>query len=162
MAEFESKSTAVSNSGAARDNDPHEPVRPRLRKKWWHIGGQDVIFVPVRNDGLASSKADFDTNGNDTLDEGVFADSRTTDVYAPIEKYEGRHRFDPKATWTEEEEAKLVRRVRPSFRSRDSDMMSAHLTQYSWTGRFAFGLASCFLPCSLIGAISIRRCLTIC
>lgn len=124
MAEFDYKSTAVYNSGAVRDNDPNEPVRPRSRKKWWQIGGQDVIFVPVRNDGLPSSTADFDTNGNDTLDESVFADGRTTEVYAPIEKYEGRHRFDPKATWTEEEEANLVRRVRPSFRSREFHMIS--------------------------------------
>ena len=32
--------------------------------------------------------------------------------YAPINSYEGRHRYDPKAQWTEQEERKLVRKVR--------------------------------------------------
>ena len=31
--------------------------------------------------------------------------------YVPIEKYEGRHRYDPKATWTEAEEKSLIRRL---------------------------------------------------
>ena len=31
--------------------------------------------------------------------------------YMPIETYEGRHRYDPKATWTEAEEKALVRRL---------------------------------------------------
>ncbi len=151
MAEFEEKSTVVSNSGAVRDNEPHEPIHPRWRKKWWQIGGQDVIFVSVRDDGLPSNKADFDTNSNDTLDEGVFADSRTKDVYAPIENYEGRHRFDPKATWTEEEEANLVRRVRPCFRSREFHMMSAHPTQCSLDWKV------CLWACIMFFALQLDR-----
>ena len=35
-----------------------------------------------------------------------------TKLYAPIGKYEGMHRYDPKAVWEEEEERKLVRKVR--------------------------------------------------
>ena len=31
--------------------------------------------------------------------------------YVPIETYEGRHRYDPKATWTEAEEKSLIRRL---------------------------------------------------
>ena len=31
--------------------------------------------------------------------------------YVPIERYEGRHRYDPKATWTEAEEKSLIRRL---------------------------------------------------
>lgn len=31
--------------------------------------------------------------------------------YEPIDAYEGKHRYDPKATWTVEEEKKLVRKV---------------------------------------------------
>jgi hypothetical protein len=31
--------------------------------------------------------------------------------YRPIDKYEGIHRWDPKFTWTDEEEKKLIRRV---------------------------------------------------
>lgn len=31
--------------------------------------------------------------------------------YQPIDKYEGRHRYDPKARWTEAEEKALIRKV---------------------------------------------------
>ena len=33
--------------------------------------------------------------------------------YAPIDTYEGKHRYDPKARWSEEEEKKLIRIVKP-------------------------------------------------
>jgi hypothetical protein len=33
------------------------------------------------------------------------------ELYEPIAEYEGRHRYDPSAEWTESEEKKLVRRV---------------------------------------------------
>jgi hypothetical protein len=46
------------------------------------------------------------------LSEGeVFAGGGLASSYEPIEKYEGRHRYDPTAQWTEAEEKKLVRRV---------------------------------------------------
>lgn len=31
--------------------------------------------------------------------------------YVPIDTYEGRHRYDPKATWTQAEETALIRRL---------------------------------------------------
>ncbi|KAI4194322.1 MAG: hypothetical protein LQ350_007837 [Teloschistes chrysophthalmus] len=31
--------------------------------------------------------------------------------YIPIDSYEGRHRYDPKATWTKEEEQSLIRKL---------------------------------------------------
>lgn len=43
---------------------------------------------------------------------GVFATGANADLYKPIEKYEGAHRYDPKFEWSEKEEKKLVRRVR--------------------------------------------------
>ncbi|MCJ1372977.1 hypothetical protein MMC20_004203 [Loxospora ochrophaea] len=33
------------------------------------------------------------------------------DHYEPIEKYEGKHRYDPRAQWTEQEEKRLVRKI---------------------------------------------------
>ena len=119
MSEFDSKASAFATHGGIQDEEPRENVRPRRTKKWWHIGGQDVVFVPVSDDGVVSSKTDFDIDVTKTADGSVFADARTTDVYAPIEKFEGRHRFDPNATWTEEEETGLVRRVRPTLLSED-------------------------------------------
>jgi hypothetical protein len=112
MANSNSKSTADISFGTIADNKADGNTPTGRMRKWWHIGGKDNVFVSVSNDGSSSSKGDFDTNVTETADGTVFDDSRTADIYAPIEKYEGAHRFDPKATWTEEEELSLVRRVR--------------------------------------------------
>lgn len=92
----------------------------RLRKnKWWQFSGKDRSFVPTKGKGSNSSI----TSSQDdvySLNEGtVYSDARAAEIYKPIEKYEGRHRFDIRATWSDEEEKKLVRRVRrvtPSYR----------------------------------------------
>jgi hypothetical protein len=42
---------------------------------------------------------------------GVLAAGGSVELYAPIPEYEGKHRYDPKAEWTEKEEQVLVRRV---------------------------------------------------
>lgn len=42
----------------------------------------------------------------DTFEENSF-----DQFYVPIDTYEGRHRYDPKARWNEKEEKALVRRV---------------------------------------------------
>jgi hypothetical protein len=112
MAHSNDKSTATTNFGTITDGRADDNTPTYRRRKWWQLGGEDIIFVPVRNDGSRLSKSDFDTKVTETADGTVFSDSRTANVYAPIEKYEGAHRFDPKATWTEEEELALVRRVR--------------------------------------------------
>jgi len=61
------------------------------------------------------------STSSDSLDIGdikqalgaVYAEGGLTRDYAPIAEYEGRHRWDPRAEWTEFEEKRLVRRVRP-------------------------------------------------
>jgi hypothetical protein len=40
--------------------------------------------------------------------------------YAPIEQYEGRHRYDPKFEWTPQEEKRVVRKVS------DAECQAAH------------------------------------
>jgi hypothetical protein len=112
MANSNGKSTSTTNFETIEDDRAHGNTPTRRTRKWWHLGGEDVIFVSVRNDGSGLSKGEFDTNVTETADGSVFNDLRTADIYAPIEKYEGAHRFDPKATWTEAEELSLVRRVR--------------------------------------------------
>jgi hypothetical protein len=112
MADSNDKSTATTNFATIADDRAHGNTFTHRTRKWWHLGGEDIIFVSVRNDGSSLSKGDFDTKVTETADGSVFNDSRAADVYAPIEKYEGAHRFDPKATWTAEEELSLVRRVR--------------------------------------------------
>jgi hypothetical protein len=112
MANSNGKSTVTTDFETIADDRAHGSTLTRRARKWWQLGGEDIVFVPVRNDGSGSSKGDFDTVVTKTAEGSVFNDSRTADVYAPIEKYEGAHRFDPKATWTEAEELSLVRRVR--------------------------------------------------
>lgn len=43
----------------------------------------------------------------------TFATGASVKFNEPIPEYEGRHRYDPGASWTEEEEEKLVRKVLP-------------------------------------------------
>lgn len=49
---------------------------------------------------------------------GVLAGGGSVELYAPIPEYEGKHRYDPTAEWTEKEEKVLVRRVRTSTHAR--------------------------------------------
>jgi hypothetical protein len=41
----------------------------------------------------------------------AFSGGGDTRWYKPIDTYEGRHRWDPNAEWTKEEEKKIVRKV---------------------------------------------------
>ena len=88
---------------------------PHKANSWWKFGGRDRIFVPSRLQGSESTFKDF--RGDRTVDDdhnadgNVFSEPRAIEIYKPIEKYEGRHRFDLHATWSDEEEKRLVRRV---------------------------------------------------
>ena len=42
----------------------------------------------------------------------AFASGGQTRFYEPCENYEGRHRWDPKAEWTDKEEKRIIRKVR--------------------------------------------------
>jgi hypothetical protein len=42
---------------------------------------------------------------------GTFDDDGLEEYYVPIEKYEGRHRYDPKFEWNPKEEKRVVRKV---------------------------------------------------
>lgn len=55
----------------------------------------------------------------------AFAHGARAELYEPIPEYEGRHRYDPSAEWTEKEEKRLVRRV-----SKEYDKQVNH-----WTGQ---------------------------
>ena len=52
-------------------------------------------------------EADFKQTERE-LDVG---DGDSHEIYVPIDNYEGRHRYDPKAEWTPEEEKRLIRKV---------------------------------------------------
>ncbi|KAM0332511.1 hypothetical protein ACHAQA_002794 [Verticillium albo-atrum] len=62
------------------------------------------------NDATATPKSEevyVKSGGKDT----VWAAGGSGALYEPIPEYEGRHRYDPTAEWTEKEEKKLVRRL---------------------------------------------------
>ena len=87
---------------------------------WWKFGGHDRIFVPCRlgtSDLTLSLGKDTGSEAENTIQGTVFSDPREAELYEPIEKYEGKHRFDPHATWSDEEERNLVRRVARSRRN---------------------------------------------
>ena len=105
----------VSGYQSQGSSTPPEQEVPLKANVWWKFGGRDRIFVPSRLQGSKSTFKDF--QGDRTIDDdqnadgNVFSDPRAIEIYKPIEKYEGRHRFDLHATWSDDEEKKLVRRV---------------------------------------------------
>lgn len=83
-------------------------------RKAWKLGGEDRSYVPIDAgypDSLtSSSSSDIETNTHPN-GASVFDDAAAAEFYKPIEKYEGRHRFDPSAQWTAAEEKKLLSKV---------------------------------------------------
>ena len=63
------------------------------------------------------------SSNNGTFDDGLkepIASSREDEgfdkYYAPIDSYEGKHRYDPTAKWTDSEERHVIRKVlNPSY-----------------------------------------------
>jgi hypothetical protein len=74
---------------------------------------------------------------------GVLAAGGSVELYAPIPEYEGRHRYDPTAEWTEKEEKVLVRRVVPLHL-----VISIHLSDDNIAGlqNLFLGLPDVFCP----------------
>ena len=110
-------STIIQEIDRHASNNSDQHVTPR-RRPWWALGGQDLSFATARPETSTehppTSKGEAHVAENN-IQQSVIADSQAAEFYEPIEKYEGRHRFDPNATWSEEEERKLVRRVSTSI-----------------------------------------------
>jgi len=110
--------TVVDPKFSERNADtPPVSVNQVQRRPWWKLGGKDISFAPVDPASVSTSatgsvKEDLDSDAETDVRGTVFDDSRAAEIYAPGAKYEGAHRFDPNATWTQEEEKKLVRNVR--------------------------------------------------
>lgn len=45
----------------------------------------------------------------------TFVTGASAELYEPIAEYEGRHRYDPFAEWTDKEERRVVRKVSRLF-----------------------------------------------
>ena len=91
--------------------------KPKPRRGFkFNLGYTDQSWVPVDIDEnfdytrRATSTDDYEHQSGHQQGS-VFEDEDGAGFYKPIEKYEGRHRFVPDATWTPEEERRLVRTV---------------------------------------------------
>lgn len=118
MSQFETKGSDPNVVEKTRESLRISPTR-NPKRPWWKLGGQDISFAAVDPASVATSasgsvKDDIEGSGENNIHRSVFDDSGAAQFYQPVEKYEGRHRFDPTATWTPEEEQKLVRTVRIS------------------------------------------------
>ncbi|KAK2668711.1 Major facilitator superfamily [Fusarium oxysporum f. sp. vasinfectum] len=63
---------------------------------------------------ITASDSDYDygsTQKRAYFTGDTFVSGGATELYKPIPEYEGIHRYDPTAEWTEKEEKKLVRRL---------------------------------------------------
>ena len=143
-----------------REPDPPSFIKkssaPDLARFLPRFRGQDdkqAAFASTTKTGSLPESSSKD--GNDTsVDEA----DKLQKFYEPIASYEGRHRYDPTAQWTEQEERTLVRRVR----SMNAFHKFPTLTTCSLIIKSVLGSASYFLPYSLTVEISPRRCPTTC
>jgi hypothetical protein len=62
---------------------------------------RDAVVTETRMFKRSTRNGTFDNDSNDSLNQ----------YYAPIESYEGRHRYDPKFEWDPKEEKRVVRKV---------------------------------------------------
>ena len=100
------------------------------------LDGKDLNTTTNTQDATSTdSSGDEERAANDlgSNDEHVFSDPKVAEYWRGVyenARYECRHRFDPTATWTPEEEKKLRRRV--------SDTMSVVAVAIAehMTGRF--------------------------
>jgi len=82
------------------------------------LDGKDLGATTINQDATSTgSSGDEERAANDLGSDGehVFSDPKVAEYWRGVyenARYECRHRFDPSATWTPEEEKKLRRRVR--------------------------------------------------
>jgi hypothetical protein len=76
---------------------------------------EDAELVTTRGNVISKDGVVFSSNeSDDSLSGNIFADPEVAAYYKELyekSKYECRHVFDPKATWTEEEEKKVIRKL---------------------------------------------------
>ena len=70
---------------------------------------EKAFIVDLADSEISSHNLANDEPGK--ADDAETVGTRLQKYYAPIDNYEGRHRYDPKAKWTPEEEKRLVRRL---------------------------------------------------
>lgn len=100
------KLSLITPSGSANPSPLLSPRDSELDLKH-----PELIIKPLSDYGSLSDRAGpspTDIKNGDV----AFDTAGLDDLYAPIESYEGRHRWDPKYEWDPKEEKRLVRKVR--------------------------------------------------
>jgi len=70
-----------------------------------------VLNESKRVDSDSDTPQDVEAKAVKNKGDIVFAAGGSDHLYEPIAAYEGRHRYDPTAEWSEEEEKALVKKV---------------------------------------------------
>ena len=149
-------------SAMTRDMLPGEPAGPlsldanknstraaRFLRKWTGQPDKQAAFTfpsePVYLSEHSSINGTVDRDVKDSMHADIDDDDDLRKFYEPIATYEGRHRYDPKAQWTLQEEKKLVRRVCILICKYTIPLI---LTYFSLTTRYVPGCALCSSHCN--------------
>lgn len=77
--------------------------------RWFRWFGKDVSYVSIDEGYDTSSETSSLDEHEINNSRNVFQSPEAAGIYKLVDGYEGAHRFQPDATWTPEEEQKLVR-----------------------------------------------------
>ena len=75
-----------------------------------HEKSRSVYAKTTANASIRMDPNDSEGNAKPTIGRNESVDTLEK-FYVPIERYEGRHRYDPTATWTDAEERSLLKRL---------------------------------------------------
>ncbi|MCJ1434530.1 hypothetical protein MMC27_003899 [Xylographa pallens] len=97
------------------DADKTSTRAARFLRKWKGQPDRQAAFTypsePVYLSEHSSINGAVDRDIKDSMHADIDDDDDLRKFYEPIATYEGRHRYDPKAQWTLQEEKTLVRRL---------------------------------------------------
>lgn len=121
----------ASKSGASKDTDLSANSSSPFQRLFKKPRGSQIEVEENPLPALTDSKMDSypiekelrgsDSGSGTSIGAGrqvqgeVFAEGGQSRFYEPIATFEGRHRWDPHAEWTEQEETRLIRRVSTHF-----------------------------------------------
>ena len=89
-----------------------------LRRLKGQSNGRPTSSHTVESSSVSSSLSDpKSAEKTANIKSDVYREEGLQEFYVPIASYEGRHRYDPTAQWTEKEERSLIRRVRQEISS---------------------------------------------
>ena len=131
------------------DADTKSAKVTRVLRRWKGQPDKQAAFTypsePIYLSEHSSINGAVDGDVKDIMHADIDEDDDLRKFYEPIATYEGRHRYDPKAQWTSQEEKALVRRVCVLICRYAITRM---LTCFSLTTKYVPGCALCFSHCS--------------